>query len=307
MSCPSTLLLLLAALFWGLSGGLGGVLIDRGWDPLVISFYRGAVGLLAVLCWVAVHPKRSGLGRAPLWFWSVLAGLGVTGNFALYFVSVEHGSLAVGATLMYCAPVFVYLVSFSFGLEPPTAGKWVAMALVLVGILLLVEVHRLDAAAITPVALAAGLLSGACYALFIFGFKYASAHGNAAAILSIAFLVLVSVLAWPSDHLQLRSAWTSPDWPLFLAIGVLGAGLSFVLYVIGLRHTPPPVASVVAMIEPVTASLFAFAVLGERLTVVQWSGVALILSTVTVLSMISRDHRRPRRLRLRRHRTDRQQ
>lgn len=293
MRIPSALLLMLAALLWGVSGGIGGVLVDRGWDPFVISLYRGAIGLLVVGAWSITHPDRTELRNRRLWAWSALAGFGVAGNFAFYFLAVEHGSVAVAATLMYCAPVFVFLASFAFGLEQPTAFKGAAIVLVLVGIALLTGIHELDAAAIAPAAVAAGLLSGLSYAVFIFGFKYASRHGSAPAVLTIAFLVMVPILVAPSDAGQLRQALTTSDWPLFLALGVLGAGISFVLYVIGLRATPPAIASVVAMIEPVTASLFGLAVLGERLSPIQYAGMALILLTVTALSVRTRDHRRP--------------
>ena len=297
MRIPSAILLMLAALFWGLSGGIGGVLVDRGWSPFVISLYRGAIGLVIVGAWWITHPHRTELRNRRLWAWSALAGLGVAGNFAFYFIAVEHGSVAVAATLMYCAPVFVFLASFAFGLERPTAFKVAAIVLVVVGIALLTGIHRLEATAIAPVAVAAGLLSGLSYALFIFGFKYASPHGSAPAVLTIAFLVLVVLLIAPSDHDQLGEALTTSDGPLFLALGILGAGISFVLYVIGLRATPPAIASVVAMIEPVAASLFGLIVLGERLTPIQYGGVALILVTVTALSVLARDHRRPRRWR----------
>jgi hypothetical protein len=36
----------LAALCWGLSGGIGGIHMAGDWDTFVVSFYRGAIGLL---------------------------------------------------------------------------------------------------------------------------------------------------------------------------------------------------------------------------------------------------------------------
>jgi drug/metabolite transporter (DMT)-like permease len=45
----STALVVLAALCWGLSGGIGGILMADGWAAFVVSFYRGAIGLLFVL------------------------------------------------------------------------------------------------------------------------------------------------------------------------------------------------------------------------------------------------------------------
>lgn len=287
MAVASTALVALAALFWGLSGGIGGILMADGWDAFVVSFYRGAIGLSFVLVWLALRPRGNGLADRRLWFWSALAGLGVAGNFAFYFVSIAEGSVAVAATLMYCAPVFVYLVSFALKLERPTSLKWAAIAMVMLGVVLLTRIYDIGAGSVTLIGAGAGLLSGLSYAIFIFGFKYAAQYGSPQAILVIAFAVLVGVLVWPSDNGQAVAALSTPSWPLFAALGVFGAGLSFVLYIIGLNHTAPAVASIVAMVEPVTASLFGVVVLNESLIGLQVVGMGLILVTVTALSVYS--------------------
>ncbi|WP_341936775.1 DMT family transporter [Marinimicrobium sp. C2-29] len=283
----STVFIALAALFWGLSGGIGGLLMADGWDPFVVSFYRGSIGLLCVLVWLMLRPRGSGLSNPRLWFWSAVAGLGVAGNFSFYFLSIANGSVAVAATLMYCAPVFVYLVSFALKLERPTAVKWAAIVMVMLGIMLLTQIYDIGASGVTALGVGAGLLAGLSYAIFIFGFKYAAPHGSPQSILCIAFSVLALILVWPGDKGQTIEALTTPDWPLFVALGVFGAGLSFVFYIIGLNHTAPAVASIVAMVEPVTASLFGVAVLNESLVVAQVAGMALILITVTALSVYS--------------------
>ena len=281
----ATIFVVLAAFCWGLSGGIGGILIAEGWDAYLVAFYRGAIGLLFVLGWLAVHPQRTGLSDKWLWIWSAVAGLGVAGNFTFYFLSISQGSVAIAATLMYCAPVFVFLVSFALRLETPSVRKWIAISLVMVGIVLLTRVYDAGAADVTLLGVAAGLLAGACYALFIFGFKYAAPHGSPPAILAIAFAVLAAVLIWPSAAGQVTAVLAAPEFPLFIALGVLGAGLSFILYVVGLSETAPAVAAIVAMIEPVTASLFGVLVLSESLTATQLIGMALILLTVTALSV----------------------
>ncbi len=285
MAGASTALVALAALCWGLSGGIGGILMAGGWDAFVVSFYRGAIGLVFVLVWLALRPRGSGLANRRLWFWSAIAGIGVAGNFAFYFMSIAQGSVAVAATLMYCAPVFVYLVSFSLKLESPSVLKWAAIAVVMLGIILLTQIYDIGASGVTLLGVGAGLLAGLSYALFIFGFKFAAPHGSPQAILSIAFAVLAVVLIWPSDVDQIVAVVGTPDWPLFAGLGVLGAGLSFVLYIIGLNHTAPAMASVVAMVEPVTASLFGVVILNESLVGPQIFGMGLILVTVTALSV----------------------
>ncbi|MFO7846544.1 MAG: EamA family transporter [Balneolaceae bacterium] len=283
----------IAALFWGLSGGIGGILIADGWSAFVVSFYRGAIGLLFVLLWLIGQPGKSGLSNSRVWFWSAIAGLGVAGNFGFYFVSIEQGSVAVAATLMYCAPVFVYLASFALKLEKPTPIKWTAIVVVMLGIVLLTEIYDIGGGGITLLGVGAGLLAGISYALFIFGFKYAAPHGSPQAILSIAFTVLVLILIWPAGIGGVTEVLGTEDWPMFAALGILGAGLSFVLYVIGLNYTAPAVASIVAMVEPVTASLFGVVVLSESLNGLQLLGMGLILVTVTTMSVHSRSGKTP--------------
>jgi drug/metabolite transporter (DMT)-like permease len=287
VSGTSSAFVALAALCWGLSGGIGGILMAGGWDAFVVSFYRGAIGLLFVLVWLVARRRGSGLTNPRLWLWSVIAGLGVAGNFAFYFVSIAEGGIAVAVTLMYSAPVFVYLVSFGLKLESSTPLKWAAIGVVILGIVLLTRIYDVGASDVTLIGIGSGLLAGLSYGVFIFGFKYAARHGSPQEILVIAFAVLTTILIWPSDIDQVVAVLSTPDWPLFLTLGVLGAGLSFIFYIVGLNHTAPTVASIVAMIEPVTASLFGVVVLNESLVGLQIFGMGLILATVTALSVYS--------------------
>jgi threonine/homoserine efflux transporter RhtA len=149
------------------------------------------------------------------------------------------------------------------------------------------RIYGAEASGVTPIGIDNALLAGLSYAVFIFGFKYAARHGSPQAILVIAFAVLVNVLICPSDVDQIVAVLSTPDWPLFITLGVLGAGLPFVLYIVGINYTVPTVASIVALVEPITASLCGIVVLNESLVALQILGMVLILVTVTALSMYS--------------------
>lgn len=286
----SAALVALAALFWGITGGVGGMLMAEGWDAYVVSFYRGAIGLVFVLAWLMLRPQRSGLNYYQLWLWSIVAGLGIAGNFGFYFVSIEQGSVSVAVTLMYSAPVFVYLISFALKLEQPTPLKWLAIGVVMVGIVLLTQLYNIGASGITLMGVSAGLLAGISYTVFIFGLKYAAPYGSPQSILAIAFTVLAITLLIPANTGQTLAVLSAPVWPYFLVIGVLGAGISFVIYILGLNFTAPAVAAMVAMVEPVAATLFGVMVLSESLALTQLLGMALILVTVTAMSVDFRRH-----------------
>lgn len=282
-------LVILAAILWGVSGGIAAMLIEHGWDPLVVSFYRGAIGFVCFAIWWIARsaaipfPGRKAIG------WAALAGLGVAGNFVFYFLSISHANVAVAVTLMYMEPIYVCLVLLVIGTARLTPALVVAIAAVILGVALLTQLvggSRIDD--LSPFGVAAGLLSGIAYAVFLFGFKNATRYASPVVVLGMAFAVFLLILAPLVDHGQVATAPFSDDVPLFLLLGLFGAGLSFFLYVLGLRTARPVAVSLVAAVEPVTASLFALLVLGQELAVGQWLGMFLILATVTALSIKQR-------------------
>ncbi|GHB06166.1 DMT family transporter [Modicisalibacter luteus] len=276
--------IIIAAFLWGIGGGLAGILIERGWDPLVVAFYQGAIGFVCLFAWLLLQPKRRWKGSRALTGWSVLAGLGIAANFALYFIGIEQANVAVAATLMYTAPIYVYLVSFIARLERPTLAKWLCILLVMAGTVLLTGLLRTDASSVSLAGIAAGIGAGLAYAVFIFSFKYASLYGQPHLALNIVLFTVVVALFPFIDYGQSAAAAVSSDIGWFLLLGLFGAGLSFLFYLYGLRRTSPTIASIIAMVEPATASLFGVVILGEALSLAQGAGMAIILLTVTYLS-----------------------
>lgn len=285
MKFSGSAMIILAAICWGVTGGLADILMGKGWDPLVISFYRGVIGLAFFLVWLLVSRKGHARFSVSLVLWSIVAGIGVAGNFTFYFLSIQSASVPVAATLMYTAPLFVLLISFLFRLERSTWFKWVCIFSVLIGIVLLTEAYDAGSGTVNFIGVATGLGAGLSYALFIFGFKNASARGKPQMVLVVAFLAFCVILSFLVNFQEAASVLVSGDVGWFVAIGIIGAGLSFALYTIGIRQTAASTASMIAMVEPVTASLFGILLLNEELSMVQLIGMAVILLTVTTLSV----------------------
>ena len=279
-----TLLILVAATCWGLAGGIGGVLIERGWDPVVVSFYRGVLTLAFALFWLLASSGRMGIGSRQLWAWSALAGAGVAGAFCFYFAGMRTGSVAIAATLLYSAPVFVFVAEFLTGRRRLTAGTVLGLGLVMIGVALLCGFSSQAASGLSAAVIAIGLLSGLCYAIFIYGFRRAAAYGSTQSIMAAAFTVetlLLLVLAgqgvWPG-------VVNSSDVALILVLGVLGGGLSFLCYIVGLRQSPTGAAALLGMAEPITAAAFGLVVLEQSLAPLQLLGAVIVIATVTALN-----------------------
>ncbi|WP_280771683.1 DMT family transporter [Salipaludibacillus daqingensis] len=275
---------MLAAICWGISGGIADILMTKGWDPIVMSLYRGAIGFICFFTWFLLRIRQNWIFSTRLYIWSLLAGVGVAGNFTFYFVSIQASSICVAATLMYTAPLFVLFISFLLKIERLTWFKWGCIFGVLMGIILLTGAYNTESISVSFLGAAAGLASGLCYALFIFGFKNASSIGQPQTTLTISFLFFCLMLFFLADNEEVASVVTSSDIGWFLLLGIVGAGISFILYVIGIRRTTPTTASMVAMVEPVTASLFGVLLIGDHLSLIQLLGMVIILMTVTALT-----------------------
>jgi DME family drug/metabolite transporter len=67
---------------------------------------------------------------------------------------------------------------------------------------------------------------------------------------------------------------------LLVALGVGPTALAYTLYFRGLRETSPRIASLLALLEPLTAAILAALILGERLTTTGIAGAALLAVAV---------------------------
>ncbi|UCZ53913.1 EamA family transporter [Bacillus shivajii] len=279
------LFVILAAFLWGIGGGVAGLLLNKGWDPIVIAAFRALIGLLFLIIWFLCRKHTPLTLNKPLVIWSSVAGIGMAGNIGFYFISIAYTNVPIAATLMYTAPIFVLFIAFIFKTETMTTFKLASTFIVMIGIILLTGVYNIHLPNMNVIGIISGLLSGLSYAVFIFAYKYSSGHGNTMTILNVSALVEFFTLFLLANKWQFGMVITVyQDLVWFILLGFLGAGLSVFLYVHGLKKVSPGIASIIAMIEPITASIFGIIVLAQFLTSMQLIGMFMILLTVTSLS-----------------------
>jgi len=61
--------------------------------------------------------------------------------------------------------------------------------------------------------------------------------------------------------------------------------LAYGLFLTGMRATPATVASIATLLEPLTATLLAWVLFGERLGPLGLAGTALLLTAMAVLAL----------------------
>jgi DME family drug/metabolite transporter len=280
-------LIALAAMSWGTTGSVTTVLIARdGTHPVVIGAARmllAAVFLLAAARLLA-GPLR--IAREDRWR-CVATGLGMAVFQSAYFTAVSMTGIAVAALIAICsAPLMIAALAATFLGERITGRVATALGVGIVGTALLIVGPRsaADVSARFAGGAALALLAGLAYALSVVITKAALARTAplplAAGSFVVGALALAPAFAAPEAARQLAAGWA---WLLYL--GVVTTGAAYALYTIGLRHVSASVAGVVALLEPLTATLLGVLVFGERLGAAGVVGAALLVGALCLLSV----------------------
>ena len=165
--------------------------------------------------------------------------------------------------------------------------RWSAIILSAgVGTLLLIGVFSSSGFAIliTPIGFIAGLLAAATAAYYSLASRKVIRERGSWWVLTWGFII-GGIVTLPLGIFSL-SSYSVAGYSLPTLAGlvsfviIFGTILSFGLYLAGLRRLPATEIGVIASIEPIAASLAAYAFLGVRLDLVQYLGGAIILLAV---------------------------
>ena len=206
---------------------------------------------------------------------------------ALYFTSLAYTTVQHAAALLYTAPAFVALLSWFFLRERMTPTKITAIVLSVLGgflILGLVENEPLFASR-TQIGDWLALGSGIAYSTwYIFG--KVLGRDREPAVTSFLGLCIGAVMLFPLalalEGLHLPQTLTA--WELVAAIGIVPTGMAYLLYLTGLKLIDATVASVFAIVEPITSSILAFYFFQERFSYISLLGFILIISSILLIS-----------------------
>jgi drug/metabolite transporter (DMT)-like permease len=131
-----------------------------------------------------------------------------------------------------------------------------------------------------------GLASSATYAVFLLILRHASHAGRHPAgqlfDATTGAAAGALILGLTLGGLQLAIPWPSLGWLLVLTLtsGVIG----WLLVTGSLPHLPAAISSLVLLLEPVGALILAAIVLGQRPSLLQLGGVALICGSVLIVA-----------------------
>lgn len=247
-------------------------------DPFEFLAWRFALAAACLFGVAALLGRPMRLTHAPQ---VLLVGLlQTTATFALATWALKSGAVGKTAVLNYTMPFWVTMLAWPILGERPSPAQGVALAVGAAGLLLLLQ--PLGAPGL-PDLLA--LASGIAWGLGVVVTKRLQSRTRIDTLSLIAWqvvfgggLLVALALAFPG-----RPA----DWnrELVFAIvynGVLVSALGWFLWFWALARLEAGLASFGILAVPVLGALFSVLLLGERPSVAEWSGMALIVAALAL-------------------------
>ena len=272
---------------WGSSGLFIRLMSDAGASAAAISFLRMAFAFV-ILAIVTV--ARSGIsafrvsGRTLLF--SAALGLVCHGVYNVFYSwAVNLTGMTVSAVLLNIAPVFTAAFSALCFHEKITRRKRFALAVNVVGCVLAATGGRLDGALLSLTGILCGVVSGLCYALTaIFG-RLAGDDSDPFVVSTYSYLfaaVFLGIFLKP---------WAQPVHvtPAILGLGFLYAliptAIAYLLYYRGLQQIrESSKVPVFASVETVAAAAIGALLFGEKLSLVHYLGIAVVMASIVMIS-----------------------
>ncbi len=272
---------LIAAMLWGTTGTTQ-ALAPSGATPQALGALRllGG-GLTLILIASARGTLKHNLRLPPLK--TALAVLMISAYQILFFAGVGLTGVAVGTIVgIGSAPIIAGLLKV-FVEGQPLSKRWLAatmMALLGCSLLLLPG----GSVTIDPFGVLLAVGAGFAYAVYTLTSKHLLVGHDSDAVMAIVFCLGAVVLAPTLLTVDLNWLTQPSGWIVFLWLGIIATGFSYLCFGRGLQTVPAATAVTLTLAEPLTAGLLGVLLVGERLTLVGVIGILLLFGGLAILT-----------------------
>lgn len=294
-----------ASFLFAVNGPVSKVVLASGLSSLRLTEVRCTGALVGFLAIAALRRSSLRFSLRELPFLLMFGVVGVALIQLFYFLAIRRLPVGIALIIEYIAPVIVALWTRYVWKRPLPRAMWIAIGVSLAGLAMVVELWQgtsLDGAGV-----GAALTAAIMYAVYVLAGEHGVRTRDTVSLMAIGFafasLFFAAVQPWWSfpfarvgkdvSLLGRLDSWQAPMWAMLLFVIVLGAIVPFLLYVGSMRHIPGTRASLIAMLEPVIASVVAYAWLGETFGTWQILGGIVVLGALALAQTAGADRSRP--------------
>lgn len=241
------------------------------------------LGIAAVILLLVIRPAVRAWDRRQ-WKAAITFGVALGGMNAAFYAAIDRIPLGPAVAIEFLGP----LVLSAILTRRLADTAWLILAVS--GIALLGVDGLIGSDALDPIGIGFALIAAAFWAFYIRASAHAGAVIPGRGALAVAF-VLASVLMLPFGVPAAVVAATDPMLVL-LAIGtaLLGSVIPYTLEFSALRLLPQRVFGILLSLEPATATLAGWLLLGQKASPLRLAAIALVIAASVGVSLV-----RPRR------------
>ena len=257
-------------------------LLHDGMSAECVLFYRFLFGALSLAVIVVLRHERLGASSRELIRLAVFSVMYALAAL-LMFQGFDYLPSGVASTLQFLYPLMVMLIMIAFFHEKPSLITVCSVALAIAGVFLLSGGEGEGAVSMKGIVLL--LISALCNAVYICGLHVARIRSISG--LSITFWVLFFGMlaslanALFSGSFQWLHSWTEAGTAVLLA--VITAAVSNLALVLAIQRIGSTMASILGVMEPLTAVTVGILVFDEPATAGVFAGVAVICAAVVLV------------------------
>jgi len=274
--------LALLTLLWG-ANWIAMKIALRSSDPITFNLHRTWIAI--AILFAAIVAQRRPL-RPESWIAVIVTGFfQTTVNFAATTMALAGSAPGRISVLVFTMPFWTLLIAWPLLGERVRGTQWIAIALALAGLTLLVAPWDWQGN-LAPRLWA--VLSGFGWAAGTVATKYFQRARHFDLLNFIAWQMLLgslplAILPFVLDVAPTR--WSVTQVLLLLQVGAISTALGFLLWIDVLRHLPAGTASLNMFAIPVIALLSSMVVFDERLRPLEWLGIGCIGVGLLIVSL----------------------
>lgn len=286
------ILTIIGAIFWGVSGTFGQFLFEnKSVSPQWLVTIRLLIAGLLLLIFTY---KKEGKDIFKVWkskgdvvelvLFSIFGMLSV--QFT-YFVAIQKSNAATATVLQYLGPAIIMVYLSLKNKKIPTYGEFAAIFCAMFGTFILATHGNIQVLTISASALFWGVASAVALAF------YSIQPGNLlkkwGSSIVIGWGMLIGGILLSFIYVPWKTSVELDDISIgsILFIIIFGTLIAFNFYLEGVRFIGATKASLLACVEPLSATIFSVLWLKVSFEVIDFIGFFFIISTVFLLSMKS--------------------
>ncbi|MDY9926749.1 DMT family transporter [Methanosarcina sp.] len=275
-----------ASVIYGFAGIFFLYIKNMAAGPVV--FCQLLFGFLVLAAYLAAAGKLSGIRLRGKRTALLLLGAWQAGVMLSYYTAVSFTNVSMSVLLLYTAPLYVLLVAPVILKEKISTRNLAALTLSLIGVVVVVGHENLvpgtaEAGSRYLFGVLMGLFSGFFYACIIMTSRYLRNEYSGLEQLFLSTGVTLVILL--PFMLQISPAALLENLPVLLFLGVMITSIGSILYFTGLEQVKAQNASIISLLEPVSAIFFAYLILNDPVSRSTLIGCILILASSLLMSL----------------------